>query len=75
MPSERTILRRARALLKPVRRRILVLMVVAVAAAGVAAALAARGGSSHPAQPRVTADDDANLMRALQRPKLVQKAP
>lgn len=50
-------------------------MVVAVAAAGVAAALAVRGGSSHPAQPTVTADDDANLMRALQRPKLVQKAP
>jgi hypothetical protein len=75
MPSPRTILRSARALLEAVRRRILVLVVLAAAAAGMAAALVVRGGSSHPSQPTITADDDANVMRALQRPKLVRKAP
>jgi len=58
-----------------VRRTVFVLIVLAAAVAGVVAVLAFGGGSSHPAQPTVTGDDDANVMRSLQRPKLVQKAP
>ena len=67
-------MRRARALLKPVRR-ILALVVVAAAVAGAVAVMAFRGDPSQPQQPVVTGGDDANVMRALQRPKLVRKAP
>jgi Flp pilus assembly protein CpaB len=64
-----------RALLKPVQRRIIVIVVLAATIAGVAAVLAFDRGSPQPARPTVTEGDDANVMRALQRPKLVQKAP
>jgi hypothetical protein len=75
MPVPGTILRPARALLEPVRR-ILALVVLAAAVAGATAVLASRGGPSHPKQqPVVTGGDDANVMRVLQRPKLVRKAP
>jgi hypothetical protein len=56
-------------------RWILVLVVLAAAVAGAVTGLAFRGGHSQPRKPVVTGGDDANLMRALQRPKLVHKAP
>jgi hypothetical protein len=56
-------------------RRILALVVLAAAVAGATAVLVFRDGPSHPQQPVVTGGDDANVMRALQRPKLVRKAP
>jgi hypothetical protein len=74
IPARGAILRPAHALLETVRR-ILALVVLAAAVAGAVAVLAFRGGPSQPQQPVVTGGDDANLMRALQRPKLVPKAP
>jgi hypothetical protein len=56
-------------------RRILALVVLAAAVAGALAVLAFRGGPSQPRQPVVTGGDDADVMHALQRPKLVRKAP